>query len=353
VNSSWSRPLFNFDLAAWRRLRRRYPGAMARGLAARGYAAGALMSALRAWQQRRYGAALAATALEPPVFIVGHWRSGTSWLHELLALDERFATPRSYACFNPHHFLLSRAYQPAARQALRPTGDLAVSSASPQEEEFALLCLGAVSPYEAFVFPAAIEELEALSDPDGFAPAQARAWDDAFSGFARGVAYAARRPRLLLKSPPNSFRIARLRRLFPAARFVLLVREPAAVFASTLRLWESMWRRYALTPPPAQARLVERVFAIGLAMERALEAARAALPAQAMVTLRYEELAADAYRAVAEIYARLEIAEPRGLRAALAAYAAAHRAPPGGADVERWRERVRREWSALYDRYGY
>ena len=27
---------------------------------------------------------------EPPIFIIGHWRTGTTFLHELLMLDERF-----------------------------------------------------------------------------------------------------------------------------------------------------------------------------------------------------------------------------------------------------------------------
>src|SRR5688572_18808039 len=30
---------------------------------------------------------------EPPLFVLGHWRSGTTYLHELLMLDERHQCP--------------------------------------------------------------------------------------------------------------------------------------------------------------------------------------------------------------------------------------------------------------------
>jgi omega-hydroxy-beta-dihydromenaquinone-9 sulfotransferase len=353
VTSSWSRPLFNLDLAAWRGLRRRYPSPLPGSLSARACLAGTLFSALQSWQAHRYRAVLDAVSLEPPLFVIGHWRSGTSWLHELLALDSGFATPRSYACFNPHHFLLTRHYQPAPRQVTRPTGDLAVSPTSPQEEEFALLCMGAPSPYAAFLLPAALEDFEALSDPGGFPPPAARGWDNAFTWFARAVAYSEDGSRLLMKSPANSFRVARLRSLFAGARFILIVRDPLAVFASTLHMWHSMWDRYALAPPPPEPRLIERVFAIGLAMEQRLAQAGAGLPPDTIVTIRYEELSADPYRAAAGLYERLRLTEPAGLRASIAAYMAAHPSPAGARNAQPWRDRVRHEWAAIYDRYGY
>ena len=39
--------------------------------------------------------------------MIGHWRSGTTLLHELLVLDPRHTFPDTYACFAPNHFLVS------------------------------------------------------------------------------------------------------------------------------------------------------------------------------------------------------------------------------------------------------
>src|SRR5437868_5730825 len=44
---------------------------------------------------------------DAPLFIVGHWRTGTTLLHELLILDERHTFPNTYQCLAPHHFLLT------------------------------------------------------------------------------------------------------------------------------------------------------------------------------------------------------------------------------------------------------
>ncbi len=44
---------------------------------------------------------------DPPIFIIGHWRSGTTLLHEILMLDDRFCCPSTYQCFAPGHFLLT------------------------------------------------------------------------------------------------------------------------------------------------------------------------------------------------------------------------------------------------------
>ena|SRR5271157_1449342 len=247
--SSWSRPTFNLNLGAWRRMRRTYDDPVAPLLNVRFRTAGVLFSALDRLQESLFGDALDRLQVKPPVFILGHWRSGTTLLHELLGLDPSFLSPSTFECFNPHHFLLSSASQLAEAQqtVVRPTGDLVVRASSPQEEEFALLCRGAVSPYEAFLFPEALGTLDKLCDPDQFGEAGARAWDRTLVSFLKGVCYSrGRDKRLLLKSPTNSFRVARLQKLFPEATFVTLVRESEAVFRSTLAMWEKMWDRYAV-----------------------------------------------------------------------------------------------------------
>ncbi|MEO8269188.1 MAG: sulfotransferase, partial [Aureliella sp.] len=37
----------------------------------------------------------------PPIFILGHWRSGTTLLHEMLVGDPQFACPNTFQCFAP------------------------------------------------------------------------------------------------------------------------------------------------------------------------------------------------------------------------------------------------------------
>ena len=87
----------------------------------------AINSALHSVQQLFHGRAIAATTIdEPPVFIVGHWRSGTTFLHELLACDERFAFPTTYECFAPNHFVVTSRVLPTPprRIPVSPAGSV-------------------------------------------------------------------------------------------------------------------------------------------------------------------------------------------------------------------------------------
>lgn len=352
-SGAWSRPVFNLNLSAWRSIRGRHPEPIDPRLEMRLWLTASVFSALGMIQARIYRHVLDQLDLRPPLFLVGHWRSGTTLLHELLALDEYFAAPSTYACFNPHQFLLAHHRAPAATRLARPTGDMTVSPSSPQEEEFALLCMGATSPYEAFVFPSALGQFEALCDPDLFAHAQELRWNDAITWILKATAYVSGADkRLLVKSPANSFRIPRLSTLFPGATFIRLVREPCAVFASTLRLWQSMWERYALAAPLAQEVLIERILETRLTLERRLQSALRTLPADRLATVRYEDLVADPCHTIELLYERLALGDPSPLLPKVRVYMAQN--PPSAThSAEHWRRLVQAGWPEMFDEFGY
>ena len=78
------------------------------GLAATVTFASFINTAMEAMQRALLGRRVARTQLvEAPIFIVGHWRSGTTLLQELMVLDDRFTCPTTYQCFAPNHFLVS------------------------------------------------------------------------------------------------------------------------------------------------------------------------------------------------------------------------------------------------------
>src|SRR5262249_33511021 len=102
-------------------MRARYPNAsIPRALDFRFAAAGRMLSGLQRLQDLRFRDALDEVEIRRPIFILGHWRSGTTLLHELLALDDRLLSPTTFQCFNPQRFLLTRPSRDA--HARRPTG---------------------------------------------------------------------------------------------------------------------------------------------------------------------------------------------------------------------------------------
>src|SRR5262245_1259036 len=113
-------------------------------------------SLLNAVQRVIYGRSIAQVGLAPPIFIIGHWRSGTTFLHELLARDPAFAAPSTYECICPGHFHLTEwlfARFDYLIPATRPMDDMKLSWRTPQEDEFALLNMGLPSPYQELAFP--------------------------------------------------------------------------------------------------------------------------------------------------------------------------------------------------------
>jgi len=105
-----------------------------------------------------FGRAIARTPLVgAPIFVLGHWRSGTTLLHEYLSLDERFASPTTFQCFAPWHFLLTEGLVTRFGGFLlpdkRPMDNMKAGWALPQEDEFALMNLGAPTPYLRILFP--------------------------------------------------------------------------------------------------------------------------------------------------------------------------------------------------------
>jgi omega-hydroxy-beta-dihydromenaquinone-9 sulfotransferase len=349
----WTRPLFNINLAGWRRLFARYPEHIERRLRIRAIATGTLSSALAAMQERLFAAQLDAVRLEDPVFIVGHWRSGTTLLHELMALDQHLLSPTTRQCFNPHSFLLSGKSAGSGRAVVRPSGDRAVSSESPQEEEFALLCLGCASPYEAFVFSSAMRNISALSDPEEFSEEDRGKWEHSLIMFLKGVSVSGGAGRLLLKSPTNTFRIAAIRRLFPTAPIVQIVRNPAPVIVSAMDLWNRMWDRYALGPRPDNAELRETVVDTWIAMEKKLRDQIQECRGGAFTIIKYEELVARPYETIERIYSELKLGTCSSAERVSSFLAESPQLRPSAPLEPGLEAALRKRCAGIFDQYGY
>lgn len=292
-----------------------------------------------------------------PLFIIGHWRTGTTLLHELLILDPRHTYPNNYHCMAPNHFLLTERWFTRLFRFLmpkhRPMDNMAMGWEKPQEEEFALCNLGLPSPYLTIAFPnhpphdGAYFRVEEV-------PADAReAWKQAFLRFAQHLTF--REPkRLVLKSPPNTARVKILLEMFPEARFIHIVRDPYVVFSSTMHLWRSLYWQQGLQVPRLEG-LEQYVFETFLALHRALDEARPLLPEGRFCELRYEDLVADPVGQLRKLYEALELGDIDPALPALEEYAAGmkqYRTNRYEID-EQLQAEITRRWGEQIRRWGY
>ena len=293
----------------------------------------------------------------PPLFIIGHWRSGTTLLHELMMLDGRFCCPNYYQCYCPSHFLLTeRVLTPVLSWILpakRPMDDMAVAFDKPQEDEFALLNLGAPSPYRRMAFPATSSPHPEALDLATLSPAENDRWRRTLRRFLDALAVAdPRRP--VLKSPPHTARVGVLAEMFPEARFLHVVRDPFAVFGSTMRLWQSLDAGQGLQVDDG-GRLEQYVFESFEQMYSAFERDRERLAPGRLHEIRYEELVADPVGQIGRVYERLELGGFERVRGSLEREAEAmkrYRASTYRHDPRVVAE-IARRWRPFLDRYGY
>jgi len=266
------------------------------------------------WARREeavHGARLREAPPPPdPIIVVGHWRTGSTFLHQLLALDPRLTAPTTLQCVLPSGFLVAGRYvEPVMRRTLsstRPMDQVRLAPDEPSEDEFALLRLIDHSPFERLIFPRSARYFLLDEEPRFVRESEVAAWGDALTGFVKKVGVTAGR-RVVLKNPFHSVRISLLETLFPKARYIHIRRDPLAVIPSTQRMWALIGESLTLGSwwgPPR----IEEVVEVYRRMLARLEPEFAALPAGRRAEVRFEELESDPVRVLRALYASLDLA---------------------------------------------
>jgi hypothetical protein len=194
-------------------------------------------SALARYENLRFGRQVRATKVQPPLFVLGIWRSGTTHLHNLLARDDRFAYPAFYDVIYPHTFLTTEKTNKRFVAALvpnkRPQDNMHMGVDEPQEDEFALCSLTGRSYLMTLAFPRRSKHYERYLTLRKLPAEEINEWKSALRGFIQKLAFKYRRP-LVLKSPGHTARIRFLLEMFPEAKFVHIHRHPFDVFRSAM-----------------------------------------------------------------------------------------------------------------------
>jgi hypothetical protein len=323
-------------------------------------AAAPLVSALALVCRTLYGQKVAATDVEAPVFIIGHWRTGTTLLHELLARDPTLGYPTTHQCFFPDTFLVSGGAFDRLYGLLipdkRPFDDVPVGLDRPQEEEFGLVVMGAGSLYRAFAFPrhgpgdSRYLDLEDLSDEER------QSWEAVYLTLVKRLQFAWKKKPLVLKSPPNTARIKTLVRLFPGARFIHMVRDPFEIYPSTVHMLKGLIAVQGLQNPPEIDRWIgEYVLSTFEHMFSAYERARHLIPDGCLVEVRYEDMIVDPKSVLARVYHDISLGDFGAVAPRIDAYLAeraSHRRNHHVLDDDH-RRTIATRWRRYFERFGY
>lgn len=262
------------------------------------------------------------TPIASPLFVVATPRSGTTFLHHLLSLDdERFVSFKLYQTVAPSIILdrlvdqlhaldqqtelgLSVLVDAIDRRMFSDWDEIHHVGLRALEEDENLFVYALASPALYLLFPF-IRELPELADVRSLGSAAVQRLAVEYRESVRRLLYVSKGPRTpLLKTVLLPSRLEVAEAAFPDALYIHVIRDPRQAIPSAVSMFHTMWRSHS--PEIAQNSEHTRALAqMFVDHYRRLGEQRRSLPASRLVTVRYEALVEDPVASVERIYRHL------------------------------------------------
>ncbi|WP_228853310.1 sulfotransferase family protein [Aegicerativicinus sediminis] len=190
-----------------------------------------------------------------PIFILGFYRSGTSFTHEFLSQDNRLGYHTNYQMILPEimlgsEWLLSPLFDFICRlfKLKDPIHRIPMSFKYPGEEDGTMTTsLNTQGSQWGYFFPKSmLKHFQKFVMFEHISEREKSTWINDMVFIHKKISYANKGKQLILKSPPNTARIKLWLSIYPKARFIFIHRNPYDVYSSNKRFWEVTHRIYAL-----------------------------------------------------------------------------------------------------------
>jgi hypothetical protein len=258
----------------------------------------------------KYRSKLKTIQIKNPVFIIGHPRSGTTFLHYLLSKDSSFGFCTTLQAMIPHLFLTcSGFFSKLLSRALpekRPMDNLKMGADLPKEEEFALAGYGPESMVTGYYFPKNFSwnfERNVLFTAN---PRGKSRWMKNFDHFIRKLVLANEGKTILLKSPANTVRIKEILSLYPDAKFIHIYRNPFDVFQSHLHLFKKLLPMLSFQQV-TDKQLEEIIFETYIKIYKKYLLDKTLIPKDHLVEVRYEDFVKEPLKQLENVYRSIKL----------------------------------------------
>ena len=308
---------------------------------------------------RQYGQQIEQTEIkEAPLFILGHWRSGTTLLHRLMSLDPQFAYPNMFEVYNPWTFLTMEPVLEKQLQNLppekRPMDNMVMTYKDPAEDEFAISLLSSKSPILGWAFPKHEQYFDRYLTLHNLTEAERQEWKRFFVYFLKKLTLKYQKP-LLLKSPHHTARVKTLLEIFPDAKFIHIHRNPYQIFRSTVNLYKNTVASLSLSKRNME-KDIEGIINRYRVMYDFFFEERKGIKPNHLIDIAFEELESDFEKEIGKIYSSLNLAGWDTYKPLLHNYLQKqpeykkNKYPP---IEKRWKEKINRYWERAFKEWGY
>lgn len=252
-----------------------------------------------------------------PLFLLGHYRCGTTLLHKLLAANPEWVYPELMDFFFPffsprlHAWLFPWVKKALALLHVRNPYfhqyDLRMEDPVEEDLHFAF-AVSPVSTYWGFVFSGSAREW--LNRTIAFRDEAVRKrWQAGYFYGIQRLSYRKKGKMLVLKSPPSMGRVGALLELFPEARFVYISRKPVDVFRSMEKMANQVIVRQFSVQGLDKDAIREMVLDHYLTLFRAYQAEKGTIPEGRLIEIRYDELMQSPLETIQKVFTTLGLGD--------------------------------------------
>ncbi|MBD3191643.1 MAG: hypothetical protein GF308_13430 [Candidatus Heimdallarchaeota archaeon] len=249
---------------------------------------------------------------EDPIFITGHWRSGTTFMHYLFAQDESKGLVSNVEVYAPHFFLafprISKKLIEVSLPETRPMDNIKINADLPGEEEHSLGAYDKYGFFHSMIFPRNFKTYASYKSFENASPKDLKHWKKRYQFFIKKVAYKKenRGKRLVLKNPANTYRIKHLLEMYPNAKFIHLFRNPYEVYASTIKFHNDTAEVFSLQTWDLEE-LKDNVLDLYSELYQNFDEQIEAVPEENWIDIRYEDFIGQPMQTLETIYRELQI----------------------------------------------
>ncbi|MBE0638948.1 MAG: sulfotransferase [Bacteroidales bacterium] len=250
---------------------------------------------------------------KPPVFIIGHWRSGTTHLHNLMCQDKRMGFVTTYQSVFPDTILnivgqfIFHGFTKLLIPGTRKGDNVTLDTENPQEEEFALGDKTPICFYYFWMFPKNIRKYyERFIRFQGVSDEETDLWKRDYTLLIKKALRNSGREQFLSKNPPNTARIKILLETFPNAKFIHIHRNPVEVFLSTRHFYAKMLPHLQLHTI-SQPEIDSHIFEVYKKLMYDFLNQKVLIPEGNLVEIAFDDLEHDPMGNLKMIYEKLDL----------------------------------------------
>ncbi len=318
----------------------------------------ALFTPLTIYEHLRFNRKVRKTEIkEDPIFIIGHWRTGTTHLQNLLLLDEKYGYLDLIEATFPHLMLgsfrlISLLMKPLIPET-RPMDNMSMDTTTPQEHDFPIVDLCLLSPQTGLFFPSNRERYLKYGTFEEATETEINKWKETFLFYLKKLTLKEGGKQLLLKNPLDTHRVKLILEIFPNAKFINIYRNPYEVFFSTVKLHKTNTHLFWLQKP--EYKLEDFIFDLYLEMYEKYYKDFDSIPKEQLIEVKYESLISNPMRELVNIFDQLNLGDFELVRDKIQIYLdSLNDYKVGNYKISKKdKEFIYSKWHETIDRWGY